>query len=106
MIIKQIELIRKKVFIVAILNLKNEAFTVYIASIDQNSDVYTSFKTQIVFLKANKISIFVLSEYADFTDIFYKDLVAKLLKYPKINNHVINPIDNKHLLYKLIYCLN
>lgn len=46
----------------------------------------------MVFLKADKTFTSIFSEYADFGNIFFKDLVAKLPKYTGMNNHTINQL--------------
>ena len=44
LIIRQVELIKKKKFVVIAFDLKNEAFIVSIASISYNSDIYHSWR--------------------------------------------------------------
>lgn len=48
----------------------------------------------MVFLKADKILISILSEYIDFADIFSKNLVVKLPEHTKINDHIIDLIED------------
>lgn len=56
-------------------------------------------------MKANKALIFIPSKYADFTDVFSKDQVAKLSKYIGINNHAIDLLKSQQLVYEPIYSL-
>lgn len=105
LVTKQVELIEKKEFIRAAFNPKNEVFVVYITFFSQNLDVYPSRKTQIAFLKVNKAFISDLSKYANFADIFSKNLAVKLPKYIRNNNYAINWIKGKQLSYRLIYTL-
>ena len=56
-------------------------------------------------LKANKAIVFIKTKYVEFADIYSKDLVAKLPKYIKINNHAINLIKGQYLSYWPIYSL-
>ena len=63
-------------------------------------------KASIAHLKVDKALIQVFSKYADFIDIFLLKLVAKLLKYIKINNHIIKLVNNYQLLYSFIYYLS
>lgn len=48
----------------------------------------------------------ILSEYADFTDIFLIDLVIKLSKNISINKLIIKFINDKQLFYRPIYTLS
>lgn len=89
-------------FIITAFDRKDKTFIIYIKSLN-NSNIYLFYLTEILFLKANKTSIAILSEYADFPDIFFWDLASKLLEYIKINDHTINLIGGKQLPYKLIF---
>lgn len=60
---------------------------------------------KLVFFKTNKDLIFVLFKYANFADIFFKNLAAKFLKYIGINNYNINLIRGEQLIYGPIYSL-
>lgn len=53
----------------------------------------------------NEAFISILPEYAFFIDIFSLVLAIELLKYIKINYHIIELIDNKQPLYRSIYSL-
>ena len=76
--IKQIELIRKKKFIVVAFDLKNEAFVVHVIFINSDSNIYLFYRAQIAFLKANKTLISVSLKYADFANVFSTNLSAEL----------------------------
>ena len=93
---RKVELIEKKKFAAAGLNLEHKAFIVYIAilDIDLGDEVYPSKEAQIAHLKANKAFIKVFSKYINFVDIFSSKLAVELLEYTKINNHVIKLVDN------------
>lgn len=90
--IRWIELIEKKKFATAALDLENKAFIVQINFINQDLDVYPSWKVLLALLKANKTSTSVLPKYIDFADVIFKDLAAELLEYIGMNSHVINLI--------------
>lgn len=79
------------------LDFDNETFIVYIVYFI-NSNLHLEMHhfciTQISLLKTNETSTFIFSEYADFVDIFSKDLSAKVSKHFKINNHVIDLIED------------
>lgn len=68
-IFKQIELIRKKKFVVAALNSKNEAFIVIIAFISLDLEVYQSCRVQISLLKSHETPISILSKYINVLEI-------------------------------------
>ena len=56
---RQVELIGKKEFTAAALDLKDEAFVVQVAYISQNSDVHPTCQVEIVMLEANQAFISV-----------------------------------------------
>lgn len=97
MTIKQVELIRKKKFVIAVFNPKYEVFIVYIAalSIDSGDEVYPSRRAQIVHLKTDEAFFKVFSKYIDFTDVFFPKLATELLEYIRINNYAIELVDDK-----------
>ena len=51
-------------------------------------------RAQIAHLKVDKAPIKVFSKYADFTDVFSLKLAIKLLKHMKINNYIIELVDD------------
>lgn len=100
-------LVGKKEFTAADLNLEDKAFMVYIASIVSSSSdpVHSLHQVQIAQQKVDEAFIAILSEYADFLDIFSLDLTVKLQEHTGINNHVIKLIDDKPPPYGSIYSL-
>lgn len=56
-------------------------------------------------MKADKIPLAILSEYADFVNIFSLDLVIELLEHTDINNYTIELINGKQSPYSPIYSL-
>ncbi len=54
----------------------------------------SSGRAQIAHLKVDEASIKVPSKYADFVDIFSPKLAVELPEYTKINNHIIELINN------------
>ena len=93
---RQVELIRKKEFTVAVLDPEYETFVKHIAafSVDLKNDVHLSKKAQIIHLKANKAPIKISSKYADFADVFSRKLTVELLEHTEINDHAIELVDN------------
>lgn len=76
----QVKLIEKKEFVTATLTLNKKTLIVYItslASLDPN--VHLLYIVPIAWLKADKTPIAILSKYTNFINIFFLDLVVKLL---------------------------
>ena len=96
MTIRQVELIRKKEFALAALDPEHKVFVVHVAalSIDLGNKMHLSKRAQIAYLKANEAPIKVLSNYADFVNIFLSKLATELSKHTKINNHTIKLVDD------------
>ncbi len=106
-IIKRVELIEKKEFTVAALDPENEAFIVHVAalSIDLGDELHHLKRVQIAHLKADEAPTKVLSEYADFADVFSPKLAAKFPEHTEINDHAIELVDDRQPLYGPIYSL-
>lgn len=103
--IRQVKLNRKKEFVVAALNLEDEIFIVYVASLAISYEIHFFYKAQIVLLKFNKALTIICSGYSYFADVFFLELTRELLEYTKINNQAIKLVDIKQSLYRLIYSL-
>ena len=56
--------------------------------------MHSSKRAQIAYLKADEAPTKVLSENADFADVFSQKLTAKLLKYAEINYHAIKFVND------------
>ncbi len=93
---RRVELVGKKEFTVAALDLEHEAFVVHIAalSVDLGDELHPSRRSQLVHLKADEAPTKVSSEYADFADIFSPKLAAELPKHTGINDHTIELVDD------------
>ncbi len=104
---KQVELIGKKEFAAAALVPEHEAFVVHVAalSVDSGDEMHPSKRAQIAHLKVGEAPTEVLSEYADFADVFSPKLAAKLSEHTGINVHVIELVDDWQPLYGPIYSL-
>ncbi len=94
--IRQVELIEKKEFTVAVLDSENEAFVIYVAtlSINLSDDIHPSKKASIAHLKADKAPTKVSSKYTDFADVFSPKLALNLPKNIKNNDRAIELVDN------------
>ena len=88
---RQIELIEKKEFVAAALDLEYKTFIIYVAAhnVDFGNKVHPSKRAQIAHLKADEAFTDILNEYTYFADVFLPKLVANLLKRTKINDHAI-----------------
>ncbi len=106
-ITKKVELIGKKEFTVAALDLDHEAFVVYVTTLNISSDaeVHPSKSAQIAQQKTDKALTEVPSKYADFVNVFLPKLATELPKHTGINNHAIELVDDRELLCGPIYSL-
>ncbi len=59
----------------------------------------------MAYLKVDEALIKVPSKYADITDVFLSKLAVGLSKHTRINNHIIELIDDWQPLYSPIYIL-
>ena len=93
---KQVELIEKKKFTAAALDLKYKSFIVYITtfSVNLNDEMHFLKRAKIAYLKVDEASTKVSSKYANFADVFSPKLAVELVKHIGINNHTIELIDN------------
>lgn len=106
--IRQVELVKKIKFATAALDLNNKIFVVHVAFLAKSNlglEIYLFYRAQITFLKADIATISVSSKYANFVDVFSKNLIAKLIKLTKINNYAINLIKGQQPSYGPIYSL-
>ncbi len=104
---KSIELIRKKEFTAAALDLEYEAFVVHIAalSVDSDHEMHPSKRPQIAHLKADEAFSEVSGEYTDLVDVFFPKLAVKLPEHTGINDHAIKLVDDWQPPYSSIYNL-
>lgn len=82
-----------KVFAAVALNTEYETFIVYMTFLNfallTNANVNLSYKSQMIGLIAKEALMEVFTKYVNFVDIFFLDLVFKLSKHTRINNHTI-----------------
>lgn len=79
-------------------DLDGDTFLVYITfftSFDLGLEVHSFCKAQIAFSKTDKTLISIFFHYANFINIFSKDLVLKLLEHAKINNYFIKLVKSQ-----------
>ena len=67
--------------------------------------MHCSQKAQIAHLKVDEAFTKVLSKYANFADAFSPKLATELPKYIKINDHIIELVNDWQRQYDLIYSL-
>ena len=108
--ITRIKLVDKKEFAAAALNLERDTYIVHVVSLNSTPfvaalNVYPSQRPLISGLIVKEALIKVFAEYSDFADIFYPDLMFKLLKHIGINNHTIKLVNGQQSSYKPIYIL-
>lgn len=104
--IKQVELIKKKKFVVFAFDPNNKIFVVYIIFlISFYLNVHLSCKALRALLIQDKTSTMTLSKDTYFIDRFYLDFASEFLEYTRINNHCINLVKSWQLFYRPIYTL-
>ena len=100
---KHIELVGKKEFAAAALNLENETFIIQVMSLSSDTspnssplelNVHLSHRSQVSSLIGNEVPTKVSAKYLDFTDVFSPDLASELPKQTEINNHAIELVDS------------
>ncbi len=94
---RRVKLIGKKKFVIATFDLEYEAFVVHVValSIDSGDEVHPSRRAPIAHLKVDEAPSEMLSEYADFADVFSPKLAVELPEHTRINNHAIELVDNQ-----------
>ncbi len=104
---RQVELIGKKEFAAAALDLKHEAFVIYLAalSVDLGDKVHPLKRVQIVHLKVDEVHSKLPSKYTEFADIFSQKLAVEVPEHTRINDHAIKLVDNQKPPYRPIYSL-
>lgn len=104
--IKRVWLVEKKIFIVVALDLNNKIFISYVIFFtSSNLNINSYHKAQIASLIVDEVFIVVLAEYTDFINIFSFNFVAKLQKYIRITNYLIDLVKDQQSSYRPIYSL-
>ena len=108
-ITRRVELVDKKEFAAAALNLEHETYVVHVTSLCStlltSLNVHPFRKPQISGLIVKEAPIKVLAKYSDFADVFSLDLATKLPEYTEINTYAIDLKEDKQLPYGPIYSL-
>ncbi len=79
---RQVELIKKKEFVVAALDPKHEAVMIHVATLskDLGDDMYLSRKAQIAYLKVDEAPFKVPGKYTDFANVFFSEINCRASK--------------------------
>ena len=92
---RKVEIIDKREFAAAVLNADNKIFVVHVAALAELTTmyIYPSCQAQVVSLTSKKTVI--SAKYFNFSNVFFLDSTVELLKYTRINNYLINLLDDK-----------
>ena len=109
-ITKQVQIINKKNFVIAVLDTDSKTFVVHMAIWEQEEmPVYSKKQAQIEAhvgaLLFNKALTEILAKYFDYSDIFLAEYVAKLPENTGINKHAIKLEEGKQPSFGPIYSL-
>ena len=101
----RVEIINKKEFAMPALNEEDETFVIHVLAVAEPTTmpIHPSRQAQVAVLTSKKTGI--LAKYSDFSNVFSSDSVAELPEHNRINDHPINPLDDKQPLYGPIYSL-
>ena len=93
---KQIQIINKKDFIIAVLDANNKIFVVHVALQEQvimpiylEKQAQIQKKAQVRALIFDKIFIIISTEYSNYSNVFLAKYLAKIPEYTEINDHII-----------------
>lgn len=89
-------MIRKKNFAIAALDPEHDTIIVHVVALNVNLaiEVHPSIRALIAHLKVDETHVKVLSKYADFANVFLLKLAAEPPKHTRINDHVIEFVDD------------
>ena len=92
---RRVEIVDKKEFPTALLNVDDETFVVYIIALAESKTIpiYLSHQAQITALMSEETRI--SAEYSDFSNVFLLKSAAELLEHTKINDHSIDLLYNE-----------
>ena len=97
---KRVELVGKKEFAAAALDLEYETYVVHVTSLSSaplvaSLDVHPSRRSQTSGLITEEAFTKVLAKYSDFADIFSPNLASELPEHTGINHHAIELIEGQ-----------
>ena len=102
---RKVEIIDKKKFAAAALNVDNKAFLVHIMALTKpiTIPINHSYQAQVAVLMSKETGI--LAKYSDFSNVFSSDSAAELPEHTRIHDHPINLLSDKQPPYSPIYSL-
>ena len=105
-IIIQVQIIDKKNFFIAALDINSKTFAVHVAIWKQKKILVHSKKhAQVGAVLFDKAPTKISAKYSNYNDIFSIENVAEFLKNTRINKYAIKLKEGKQLAFKLIYSL-
>lgn len=72
------------------MDLKNKVFVIYITLLKIQNIVYLFWQIQNFFLLVNKTLVELAKNTLKYNILFFQKVIAKLSKYTKINNYLID----------------
>lgn len=84
----------EKTFLLANISIDVTFGILFLTNSNLGSEICSSRKAHIASLKGDETPICIFSKYADFADVFSKNLAAKYQKHTKINDYIINLVQN------------
>lgn len=106
---RQEELFDKYKFANATLDKNSETFIIHVSVFKVAQPILSIYLFQtplLAILQQDKVLTKILVEYVDYAVVFFADLAIELPKNTSINKHVIELVEGKQLLYRLIYSLS
>lgn len=85
------------------LNINNKIFVVYIVPLTKRTIILTNSSCKVKVTLLTSMEIYI--KYFDFLKIYSSDSLVELLEYIRINDHIINLLNDKQLFYGLIYSI-
>lgn len=94
-ITKQFKLVRKNKLTVAILDLKEKSYVIYMASFASSyPQIHSYSKVQVKALLSTNIPSIVSNKYMYFANVFLIDFIAQIPENTRINDYEIKLLDN------------
>ena len=95
----RVKIIDKSKFVATALNKNNETFVVHVVALAKPTTmpIYFFCQVQVAMLMSERTRI--LAEYFEFSNVFSSDSAAELLEHTRINDYLINLLDNKQPPY-------
>lgn len=104
----RVKLINKSIFAKAALDENSEIFIVQITTLEIPTTIsfHPSQVTQVAIFWRDKTPTKISARFADYSNVYFLNLVIELYENTAMNEHVIKLLDEKQPLYKLIYAFS